>query len=1027
MDVNLKYLRPMPAATRVLYLFIFMLICCFNTTAQTGFEMVENKGQWPEKVLYSLGFESGRCFGELDGFTYHIFDLSPIEQSHNHEKSAVKDELRNSGHVYKVKFLQCNAQSPLIKTGTLQSTFNYFLGNDPSHWAGNCMAFSEMKREGLYPFINLHHYFNQGQLKYDFIVSPNGDASQIQMQYSGLDKMKLENGRLILTTSVGKVIEQKPIAWQMIKGQKRMVECEYKLTDSIVGFYFPQSYHRQYELVIDPELLFSTYSGSTDNNFGYTATYDEQGYLYSGSSAFGQGYPTTIGAYQTVWGGGDGQGTLTGTDIAIAKYDVSGTFMVWSTFIGGQGDELPHSLICNNNNELIVFGSTSSSDFPVSSGAFDSSFNGGTGFIPSGVGVDYVNGADIILSKLSANGSALLGSTYFGGSENDGVNASTHLKFNYADEFRGEVEIDQNGNIWIASATNSPDLPMQNAFDSNLSGSFDGVIAQFSADLNTLQYSSYVGGNEDDCVYSIAFASDNSAFICGGTYSTDLGATTDAYQSSFQGGAADGWIARLNNTNYSPEALTYFGSEEYEQTFFVELDSEEEVLIYGQTLAAGNTFILNAAHSNLGGSILISSFNYNLTELQWSTVLGTNNSKIELCPTAFTVDRCGTIYASGWGGGPNFTFLTSDTNPYNDTAFELIENMDVTDDAFQSSTDGSDFYVFALEESASSLLYASYFGGDLSGEHVDGGTSRFDPQGIMYQSVCAGCGGNDDFPIYPSNAVSAVNNASCNNGVFKLFFGLNEPIADFEVNTQGCLNVPVAPNNQSIIAETYLWNFGDETTSTEVNPIHQYSAPGVYEIQLIATDPGCGLSDTTTQTVTITDFNGGNFTATATPDVILPGSSSQLNVTPGGYPFVWTPDGTLNNATIQSPVATPTETTTYNVNVSDGICETNVYVTVRVVEFVCGPPNIYIPNAFTPNKDDRNEKLYVRANFMDDIYFVIYDRWGEKVFESTSLNDGWDGFFNGKELDPDVYVYYLEATCAGGTKYFDKGNITLIR
>jgi gliding motility-associated-like protein len=241
------------------------------------------------------------------------------------------------------------------------------------------------------------------------------------------------------------------------------------------------------------------------------------------------------------------------------------------------------------------------------------------------------------------------------------------------------------------------------------------------------------------------------------------------------------------------------------------------------------------------------------------------------------------------------------------------------------------------------------------------------------------------------------------------------------------LNAPIAPDNQSIVAETYLWNFGDETTSTEVNPVHQYSAPGVYEIQLIASDLGCGLSDTATQTITITDFNGVSFTATAAPDVVLPGSSSQLNVTPGGYPFIWTPEGTLNNSTIQSPVATPTETTTYNVSISDGVCETNTFVTVRVVEFVCGPPNIYVPNAFTPNKDDRNEKLFVRANFIDEIYFVIYDRWGEKIFESTSLNDGWDGFFNGKELDPDVYVYYLEATCAGGTKYFDKGNITLIR
>ena len=100
---------------------------------------------------------------------------------------------------------------------------------------------------------------------------------------------------------------------------------------------------------------------------------------------------------------------------------------------------------------------------------------------------------------------------------------------------------------------------------------------------------------------------------------------------------------------------------------------------------------------------------------------------------------------------------------------------------------------------------------------------------------------------------------------------------------------------------------------------------------------------------------------------------------------------------------------------------------MRVEDYVCGPPTIYIPNAFTPNTDDKNEKLYVRGNFITELYFVVYDRWGEKVFETEDINKGWDGTFKGKVVDPDVYVYYLEATCEGGLQYFDKGNITVIR
>jgi len=102
-------------------------------------------------------------------------------------------------------------------------------------------------------------------------------------------------------------------------------------------------------------------------------------------------------------------------------------------------------------------------------------------------------------------------------------------------------------------------------------------------------------------------------------------------------------------------------------------------------------------------------------------------------------------------------------------------------------------------------------------------------------------------------------------------------------------------------------------------------------------------------------------------------------------------------------------------------------VRVTVVDFICGPPSIYVPNAFTPNQDGKNEKLYVRANNITDLYFVLYDRWGEKVFETRNVQLGWDGKFEGREVDPDVYVYYLEVTCLGGLQYFEEGNITVIR
>jgi gliding motility-associated-like protein len=188
---------------------------------------------------------------------------------------------------------------------------------------------------------------------------------------------------------------------------------------------------------------------------------------------------------------------------------------------------------------------------------------------------------------------------------------------------------------------------------------------------------------------------------------------------------------------------------------------------------------------------------------------------------------------------------------------------------------------------------------------------------------------------------------------------------------------------------------------------------------------GCVASDEVL--VTVSDLDGGLMIATADPLTIVEGQTSQLNALPGGYIYSWNPDESLNNGSIQSPIASPSSTTDYIVTASDGECMAMAQVRVTVVDFICGPPSIYVPNAFTPNQDGKNEKLYVRANNITDLYFVLYDRWGEKVFETRNVQSGWDGKFEGREVDPDVYVYYLEVTCLGGLQYFEEGNITVIR
>jgi len=1241
-----------------LILLISLVLCVSSARAGSpGIPLVDNKGQWPSHVISGVDVEHGKWFLERQGFTVHQYDLSAITRVHQGEVP-VDGTPQIRGHVFRVEFEGSSPSSVVKREGSRPEYFNYFLGNDPSQWAGECRSYNQVILQHIYPRTDLKVYSDGPFLKYDFIVHPGGNAALISLHYSGHDALELEHGRLKIRTSVGEVWEQKPISWQIVNGQKRLIRCEYELNGDRVSFSFPNGYDKSKELIIDPVLIFSTYSGSFSDNFGFTATYDSQGYLYSGSSAFGQGYPTTVGAYQTTWGGGTGSVGLAGTDIALTKYNLTGTGLVWSSFIGGANDELPHSLICNSNDELLMYGTTSSPNFPTTSGAYDVTFNGGSAVSPQGVGVNYINGSDIVVVRFNAAGSALIGSTFLGGTANDGVNNATVLKFNYADEFRGEIDIDADGSVFIASCTYSVNFPIVGGFQQFLAGSLDGCVVKLNANLTAIIWSTYIGGINDDSAYSAAFDDQGNVYVCGGTKSNNFPVTQGSLFSTYQGGTADGWIARIAANGQSIMQSSYFGSSAYDQLYFVETSSLGEVFVYGQTRAPGSTWVINATWSQPNSGMVVTKLSPNLNQIVWSTVFGSGSGVPNLSPTAFTVDVCGKIYLSGWGGTTN-TASNSQTGN--------VSNMFVTPGAFKTTTTGSDFYLLVLLDDASGVYYATYYGGNVSAEHVDGGTSRFDKRGVIYQSVCAGCGNNNDFPIYPPNAHSPTNNSNnCNNGVFKFDFQAPLTVANFNAPTIGCTNAPIQFNQTSTLASTYLWDFGDGITSDSPNPSHIYTEPGTYTITLTVTNPDAcnfqdliereieitfsqttslnevsvceggqavigptnpnptftytwipanflsgtnvpnpmytagtdidyillaehgGCTDTLFQSVqvislelnvpadmTICDATGvdltaiwqpstagiiwsdtpnfsnvlnegpqdatitvspespttyyaqvslGNCTETASvlvnlvssqtqilgdfiacegdtislfvldpnnsfvytwspalgvisgqgtgsiqavvtedivfgvvsetpegctsldevlievstltadqltafaqPPIIVIGQSSQLQVDPAGYNYQWSPVETLTGANTSNPIAQPLETTTYYVTVADGDCHFSTSLTLRVEDFVCGPPSIYVPNAYTPNGDGRNDVLAVRGNNLTDVYLAIFDRWGEKVYETTVVNVGWDGTFRGRSLDPDVYVYYLRALCAGGQEYEEQGNITLIR
>lgn len=226
---------------------------------------------------------------------------------------------------------------------------------------------------------------------------------------------------------------------------------------------------------------------------------------------------------------------------------------------------------------------------------------------------------------------------------------------------------------------------------------------------------------------------------------------------------------------------------------------------------------------------------------------------------------------------------------------------------------------------------------------------------------------------------------------------------------------------------TYSWSPANAVTPPTGSPVVTVNAALAQNFSVIlANQYGC--LDTLSTTVTILDLPG-TVSLNINPTEVLLGESSQLEVLGcTGCSYQWSPAATLSDDDIRNPVATPTETTEYTVVVSSNGCSTTLRGTVTVT-YLCEEPYIFFPSAFTPNGDGENDELRLRARppLVLEVNWVIYNRWGQKMFEAQNLNDAWDGTYKGQQLPPDVYGFYLTVSCPGGETFTKKGNVTLLR
>lgn len=1209
--------------------FIALLASIFPAIAQdyNNIEFIENKGQWDSRVKFKGEVNAGAVFVRSNGFTILQHNqqdyaaLQSMTHGHNNQRppgtiiSARSDSrfvLRS--HSYNIDFVGASPAMQIIPDKVIPTYNNYFLGNDPSQWASECRIYQAITLKDVYPNVDVRYYTYNGMLKYDIVARPGADISKIALKYDGADKLEVKNKELLVSTSVGELKESYPYTYQSKGKERTEINCKYKVKDNIVKFDV-KGHDPSAVLVIDPTLMFVSFAGSTADNWGYTATYGPDGSFYGGGVVYaGNSWPVSPGAFQTVFQGGLNDPRP--MDIGIIKLSSNGGTRLYATYIGGKGNEQPHSLIVDGQGNLVLAGRSNS----------DTSYPGGR--VPIGSGGNY----DIVITKLNAAGTALIGSRRIGGSGVDGVNinatrsGTSSLQQNYGDDGRSEVILDGAGNVYVASSTQSPSAnaagkfpTTAGAFQPNFGGGTqDGVLLKFSPDLSTFLFGSYLGGDKNDAAYVLALAPSGDIYVGGGTESSTFpGSQAGTVGPGLRGGI-DGFVAQINNNGTNIIRSAFIGTSGIDQVYGVQFDRKGFPYIMGQT--TGSWPVSPAGiYSQANGRQFIAKLQPDLSAYVYSTAFGSGASRPNISPTAFLVDRCENVYVSGWGSG-----MTEDPGTSYPNAGTL--GMTVTPDAIQSSTDGRDFYFIVLRRDAAGPgpLYASYFGqnGGFT-DHVDGGTSRFDENGVIYQAVCANCGGRAVFPTTPGAwATAKPASANCNLGMIKISFNLagvgsevSSAIGGVPNDTAGCFpldvtftelirnaqeyiwdfgdgtpqlgplpantgytqthtfsnvgtyrvmliaidpascnirdtsyvnikvgdlratlnlsfgktgdctaldyqfnnlstTLPVRPftdtsfiwdfgdgspqvvaglnsvqhtfpavgsynvklmlndsaycnnpdlldtlvsvaanveakfetpaavcapytavfTNTSIGGQTFQWDFADpssgaDNTSTLANPTHFYANPGVYTIRMVASDPNtCNKTDDTSVTITVSDRPTANFSYTPTVPVENTSNFFTNLSSPNAVSFKWIfGDGdtlaTTSRATIEHQ---------YNSTGTFNACLV-AFNAVGCPDTLCMPvstivvPALDVPNAFTPNSNDVNSKIFVRGFGIAKMRFTIWNRWGQKVFETGNRFEGWDGRVKGVVQPMDVYAYTLDVEFFDGTKTTRKGDITLIR
>ncbi len=441
-----------------------------------------------------------------------------------------------------------------------QGKSNYFIGNNPEQWYTDIPNYAKIKYEDVYSGIDLAFYGNEGELEYDFIVSPRGNPKDIMLKYDSEEQVRVDKtGNLVLGSDHSKLIMRAPIAYQEEGTDKKPIDAEFKLLADNSIVFDVGKYDTSLPLVIDPIIVYSTYLGGSEHDYGTSIAVDDEGCLYVAGKTTSLDFPTE-NAYQDELHPAMFNSI---SDVFVSKFSASGNRLIYSTYIGGRWDDEANGIAVDSEGRACITGRTSSDDDE------DTPEYEGYPLMNAYQTEPERNFSNAFVTVLSASGNSLEYSSYLGGKMED---------------WAEDISLDPSGNIYIVGTTFSASFPTKNAFMPNCpSGYFDAFVAKFDPYLSgeaSLIYSTYLGGDLDDWGNAIAVDQQGCAYVTGQCKSTDWPVTENAIQSS-RIDLYEAYITKLSASGTELEYSTYLGSEGSNEGLDIEVDSEGHAYVSG--------------------------------------------------------------------------------------------------------------------------------------------------------------------------------------------------------------------------------------------------------------------------------------------------------------------------------------------------------------------------------------------------------------------------------------------------------------